>query len=85
MCGNGEHGQLGTGHLDALNVPTLVHVMDSLQSVACGMFHTLAVGDFGSLWATGWNAQGQLGLGHKRSMSIFQKLDLGSVTLVAAS
>ena len=38
----------------------------------------------GELWMAGWNAQGQLGVGHTQDLSLLQPIsDLPSVTLVS--
>lgn len=61
------NGQSGTGIQQA--TPTQLIVTDqsgaaiSVETVAAGTFHTLAIADDGSLWAWGRNESGQLGDG----------------------
>lgn len=66
MLGKGINGQLGTGLLENLSVPTLVtHPLEGvpIAQVACGWQHTLCVSKLGQVFAWGFNSDGQLGLG----------------------
>lgn len=70
MWGDNGYGQLGTAHKkDQKNAsggacrktPTLV--MEDVQAVACGAYHTLILKTDGTLLACGYNGYGQLGTG----------------------
>ncbi|MGA2914797.1 MAG: right-handed parallel beta-helix repeat-containing protein [Sedimentisphaerales bacterium] len=45
-----------------------------LKDIAAGEVHTLALAEDGSLWATGYNGDGQLGLGNSTSVSSLQRV-----------
>ena len=54
-------GQLGDGtKIDRLKA---VKVMENVQSVSAGIYHTMILKNDGSLWAIGYNKYGQLGDG----------------------
>ena len=57
---NGD-GELGDG--TTVDKSTPVKVMEDVQSVSAGMWHTMILKNCGNLWATGWNCYGQLGDG----------------------
>ena len=70
-CGAGDAGQLGTGKRDRELLPQKnTGINEKVADVAAGLFHTCAVSESGSLWATGGNSFGQLGLGHKKGSVI---------------
>lgn len=65
-CGWNAYGQLGTGETcTAVATPTPVAALGGLVVVqaAAGLGHTLALTDCGDVYAFGWNADGQLGIG----------------------
>ena len=60
------YGQLGLGNSGVgtdRNVPTQVGTDTNWASVAAGNYHSLAVKTDGTLWAWGYNIDGELGLG----------------------
>ena len=59
--GGNYDGQLGDG--TTVDKSTPVEVMEDVQSVSAGEYHTMIVKNDGSLWATGDNSYGQLGDG----------------------
>lgn len=64
--GYGEYGQLGCGNAEIANAtPTQTSRMGSgsVDSIACGAYHTLCVNHNGDLYAWGRNRDGQLGTG----------------------
>lgn len=63
--GSGEHGQLGHNDLKNRNIPTVVQDLQGTRIVrlAIGEAHMLATSD-DEFFVWGWNACGQLGLGH---------------------
>jgi X-linked retinitis pigmentosa GTPase regulator len=85
VCGSGEAGQLGTGKREKEFSFVAVHFNEDIQSVASGVFHTLALGSSGSVYATGGNSFGQLGLGNKKSSARFEKIQIdGYVVKISA-
>jgi alpha-tubulin suppressor-like RCC1 family protein len=62
--GSNSTGQLGVGGDPAYrNKPVKVGVWNDWQTVSAGSSHSLGIRMDGSLWAWGWNRDGQLGLG----------------------
>lgn len=65
-CGSNNRGQLGVGDTVNKSTPTLVPTLTGVASVGTGSNespHTLAIKTDGTLWATGRNNTGQLGVG----------------------
>ncbi|CAG2168343.1 unnamed protein product [Oppiella nova] len=66
--GYNGHGQVGNGTGSNQSVPIRVNgLLESCRivSISCGHFHSMAVSDTGAVYSWGYNAHGQLGLGHK--------------------
>lgn len=63
--GNGKHGQLGHGEQRGEATPRRVHALRHVRvlGIACGDFHTLALGDDGGVYTWGAGAYGELGHG----------------------
>ena len=63
-CGRNNVGQLGLG--DSNNRTTFTQITtntNDIKSIYCGWNHTFILKNDGTLWGTGYNAYGQLGLG----------------------
>lgn len=69
-------GELGQGNSDnyRYNIPTQVGTDNNWAKVVCGSYATFAIKSDGSLWATGYNYYGQLGLGDTYDRNIFTKV-----------
>lgn len=66
--GVNNYGQLGIGTATAfINIPQQVGTGHDWKAVSAGSFHTLALKKDGTLWAWGYGADGQLGLGNTTS------------------
>ena len=81
-CGKNDYGQLGLG--DGSNRTTFTQITansDNIKSVYCGWGHTLILKNDGTLWGTGYNEQGQLGLGDNTNRYTFTQIanDIKSV------
>lgn len=53
-------------------------------SLQCSSESTVLVGRDGSVWASGWNEHGNLGLGHTDDRHTWAKVPLPPTALVAA-
>ena len=74
-CGLNNHGQLGLG--DTTNRTTFTQITtnaDNVKSVYCGCDHTLILKNDGTLWSTGCNEHGQLGLGDTTNRTTFTQV-----------
>ncbi len=71
--GANSSGQLGLGNYTNVNVPTLVtSVIGSLNIIAisCGRDHTMFLTDGGTVYATGANGDGRLGVGDNTNKNV---------------
>lgn len=72
--GSGKFGMLGYGHTNVIGDDELpstvgkVAVGGPVAAIAAGKYNTCAILEDRSLRCWGWNAQGQLGLGHTRDV-----------------
>ena len=83
--GNNINGQLGDNTTIARNKPVLVAGANlTWKQVAAGEFHTLALRADGTLWAWGFNQNGQLGDGTQTTRLMPTKIGAGKWLYVAA-
>ena len=61
--GLNHRGQLGHGDLQSRTQPCIIEALDGLviKEVACGLWHSLALSQYGDVYSWGWNAHKQLG------------------------
>jgi len=72
MCGAGDCGQLGTNSKEKEILPVHLNKLHvRIKQTSCGIFHTLALTESGTVLAAGGNNFGQLGTGNKRSSLVF--------------
>jgi len=81
--GRNAYGELGVGNTSNVLVPTKVTALNGVNIVDVqlskayyyiGRYHTLFLADDGSLYACGYNAEGQLGIGNTTNQSTPQLL-----------
>ncbi|MCD6309846.1 MAG: RCC1 repeat- and reductase domain-containing protein [Candidatus Eremiobacteraeota bacterium] len=90
--GANNTGQLGNGTHDDSNVPVRVSNLNDVIAVSAGgsyafatESHSLALRKDGTIWAWGWNGDGQLGDGTKISRNIpVRVLNLDNVIAISA-
>ena len=74
-CGYNSGGQLGLG--DTTNKTTFIEITtntDDIKSVYCGTYNTFILKNDGTLWGTGYNSSGGLGLGDTKYRTIFTQI-----------
>ena len=74
-CGHNQLGNLGLG--DNTNRTTFTQVTtnaDNVKSVYCGANYTIILKNDGTLWSTGYNNAGQLGLGDGSNRTTFTQI-----------
>ena len=88
-CGYAGYGQLGLKDYEAdksKQLPTLIPCLPAITDVSAGYYHTLFLDTEMNVWATGYNAYGQLGL-EKADKHIYspEKLNLSVAIKQAAA
>ena len=74
-CGYNGYGQLGLGNTNSRTTFTQITTnVDNIKSVYCGGYHTLILKNDGTLWSTGYNNYGQLGLGDGSNRTTFTQV-----------
>ena len=73
--GYNYYGQLGLGdNTDRTTFTEITTNVDDIKSVYCGYDHTLILKNDGTLWSTGSNGDGQLGLGDGANRTTFTQI-----------
>jgi RCC1 and BTB domain-containing protein len=59
-CGRNDYGQLGLGHLEDRNVPSIVDTMigKKVVSIGCGQYHTVVATIDSEVYSFGRNDSG---------------------------
>ena len=74
-CGYNGNGQLGLGDTNSRTTFTQITTnTDDIKEIYCGDRHTLILENDGTLWGTGLNSEGQLGLGDTTSRTTFTEV-----------
>lgn len=76
-AGNNSYGQLGvaTYSSSVRKIPFDVKSIGEIKTIATGAAHSVILGYDGSVWVTGYNYSGQLGLGDNKDRYEFTKLN----------
>ena len=73
-CGYNYYGQLGLESTEGVGVFTQIITNidnDKIKSISCGDTHSFIIKNNNSLWSTGYNNYGQLGLGDTTTRNVF--------------
>jgi hypothetical protein len=86
--GGNDYGQLGSpnvssGFGNGTNRPVMI-VPGDVTAIALGESHSLFLKSNGSLWAMGWNLNGQLGDGTLNNTNLPEQIVTGGVTTISA-
>ena len=74
-CGQNNYGQLGLGDDTDRNTFTQVTTnTDNIKEIYCGCYHTFILKNDGTLWGTGYNNVGELGLGDDTNRNTFTQV-----------
>ena len=75
-CGFNENGQCGLGHFDSPQItPSLIpNLPSNIVYFVCGSHHSLFLDSEGNVFSVGFNADGQLGLGHTTDQNVLNKI-----------
>ncbi|KAJ3584438.1 hypothetical protein NHX12_014933 [Muraenolepis orangiensis] len=90
VFGSNNWGQLGLGTKSSVNKPTCVKALKSekVRLVACGRNHTIICTAQGTVYTSGGNSEGQLGLGDCDERKAFQPVKFfgaqGPIKMLAA-
>jgi alpha-tubulin suppressor-like RCC1 family protein len=70
MWGSNPYGNLGNGNTANYVSPIQIGTLTNWKQVSCGFYYTTAIKTDGTLWAWGWNNQGQMG-GNYNSATVY--------------
>ena len=74
-CGQNNYGQLGLGNTTDRNTFTQITTnINDIKEIYCSMHHTIIIENDGTLWNTGYNGFGQLGLGDTTNRYTFTQV-----------
>ena len=74
-CGRNSYGQLGLENRSNRNILTIIDsAPGNIKMICCGEHHTIVLKSDGTLWGSGHNVYGQLGLGDTNDRTIFTKI-----------
>jgi hypothetical protein len=77
--GYNSDGQLGQGNSGNWNsTPTRIGTSNDWKLISTGRFHSMAIKNDGSLWAFGYNAFGQLGIGNYNNITVPTRVGLAN-------
>jgi alpha-tubulin suppressor-like RCC1 family protein len=83
-AGNPISGQLGDGDSSTIVLSYTAVLPDvNITRIAAGFEHNLALDENGSVWVTGNNDYGELGLGHSDIVSTWQQSTLTGIDFIA--
>ena len=76
VCGTSTDGGLGFG--SKITVCPFICIINALEGtrmtqICCGQYHTLSIDEEGHVWSWGYNANGELGQGHKNNNKALPK------------
>lgn len=88
-CGSTSYGKLGLGELrddeNSKPIPTKIPKLSSIESIAAGSEHSLAINNKGELFCWGFNESWQLGTGEDHDELEPRKLDLNGKKVMKIS
>ena len=75
-CGHNQYGQCGLGHFNhpQINVTLIPNLPLNIVQFCSGYIHSLYLDSKGNVFSVGYNDYGQLGLGHKNSQTVLNKI-----------
>ncbi|CAI9576151.1 unnamed protein product, partial [Staurois parvus] len=78
VFGSNIYGQLGIGSENVISTPRCVKALKSekVKFTACGRNHTLLCTVQGKVYSSGWNSEGQLGLGDTTERASFHEISI---------
>ena len=81
--GRNSEGQLGTGRLNRELFPVKVEIQEEIVDLRAGNNFSMILSESKSVYMTGDNRFGQLGIGHKRNIFTFERVPIDNVDKIA--
>ena len=75
-CGYNQYGQVGLGHFNSSkgNVSLIPNLPLNIVQFCSGYFHSLFLDSNGNVFSVGYNASGELGLGHNNNQNVLNQI-----------